>query len=151
MISIRRVKSEEADALSQIAISAKRHWKYPEHWMELWIPQLTFDAAYFERNESWAAEADGLPVAFYTLQERDSHAWIENMWVSPLYIGKGIGRGLFDHAVELARERGYTFLQLEADPNAVGFYERMGMRKIGGHEYELDGRPRVLPIMEMYL
>ncbi len=151
MISIRRVKPEEADALTQIAIAAKRHWGYPEHWMELWIPQMTFDASYFEANESWALEADGAPVAFYTLLERSDHAWIENMWVSPVYIGRGVGRQLFDHAVGLARERGYTSLQLEADPNAVGFYEKMGMRKVGEHEYELDGKPRILPIMELVL
>jgi hypothetical protein len=42
-------------------------------------------------------------------------------------------------------------LQLEADPNAVGFYERMGMYKIGERHSEVDGQPRILPIMEMRL
>jgi hypothetical protein len=42
-------------------------------------------------------------------------------------------------------------LQLEADPNAVGFYKRMGMSQIGEVQYELEGQPRSLPIMEMKL
>jgi len=151
MISIRRVKLEEAETLTQIAIAAKRHWDYPEHWMELWIPQLTFSPAYFEENESWVAELDSEAIAFYTLQEKDGNAWLENIWVLPEYIGKGVGRQLFEHVVELARQRGYQALQLEAEPSAVGFYEKMGMRKIGEYQYELDSQMRVLPLMEIKL
>ena len=151
MISIRRAKPEEANILSQIAIAAKRHWNYPEHWMQLWIPQLTFNATYFEENESWAAELDGTVIAFHTLQERDGHGWLENIWVSPVHIGKSVGRQLFEHATGLARQRGYIILRLEAEPNAVGFYEKMGMRKIGQYQYELEGQPRILPIMEIEL
>jgi ribosomal protein S18 acetylase RimI-like enzyme len=151
MILIGRVLPSEADVLSQVALSAKAHWDYPEHWMKIWKPQLTFSPAYFEENESWAAEADNTPIAFYTLQDRNGNAWIENLWVLPEYIGRGVGKRLFLHATELARQRGYKSLQLEADPNAVGFYEKMGMYKIGERRSEVDGQPRILPIMEMGL
>ena len=151
MITIRRVVPEEAETLSQIAISAKSHWNYPEHWMELWIPQLTFGEAYFEENESWAAELAGQVIAFYTLQTRSGNAWLENIWVLPMYMGQGVGRELFMHVLELARQRGCKTLQLEAEPNAVGFYEKMGMQRVGEHQYELDGQPRILPLMEMII
>ncbi len=150
-ISIRLAKPQEADVLSQIAIAAKGHWNYPQHWMELWRPQLTFAIEYFEQYESWLAEAEGMPIAFYTLQDRDAIAWLDNLFVMPTYIGKGVGKQLFLHAVEVARGRGYKILQLEAEPNAIGFYEKMGMHRIGEHQYELDGQPRILPIMEMSL
>lgn len=149
MISIRRVHPEEADAFTQIALAAKRHWGYPERWIEIWTPQLTFSPAYFETNESWAAVDDDQPIAFYTLLEANETASIENLWVKPEFMGKGIGKQLFLHAVELARGRGYRTLQLEADPNALGFYERMGMHKTGERHSEVDGQPRILPIMEM--
>jgi GNAT superfamily N-acetyltransferase len=149
MISIRRVNSSEAAALTQIALSAKRYWGYPEHWIDLWKPQLTFDAEYFQANESWAADMDGKPVAFYTLLDKEGIAWLDNLFVMPEYIGKGIGRMLFQHGVEVARLRGFQIFQLEADPNAVGFYKRMGMYEIGERKYELDGQPRILPLMEM--
>ena len=149
MITIRPVRPEEADTLSQIAIAAKRHWNYPEHWMKLWTPQLTFSPAYFEANESWAAESANTVIAFYTLQDRDGNAWLENIWVLPKYMGQGVGKDLFMHALSRARELGYKTLRLEAEPNAIGFYEKMRMRKIGEYEYELDGRPRILPIMEI--
>jgi GNAT superfamily N-acetyltransferase len=149
MISIRRTIPSEADALTRIALAAKRHWGYPERWMEIWSPQLTFDAAYFEANESWTAVSEEQPVGFYTLLDKDGVAWLENLWVTPEHMSRGIGRMLFQHSVQLAKLRGYKKFQLEADPNAAGFYEKMGMHKIAEQKYEVDGQPRILPLMEM--
>ena len=151
MISIRHVNPEEADTLTQIALSAKRHWGYPASWMEIWRPQLTFSPEYFDENESWVAEVNDQPIAFYTLRDKDKNAWIEDLWVLPEYMGQGVGKRLFLHALSRAREQGYRILQLEADPNAVGFYEKMGMSKIGERHSEVEGRPRILPIMELDL
>jgi GNAT superfamily N-acetyltransferase len=151
MIQIRRALPADAEAVSQIAIAAKWHWQYPERWMELWIPQLTFPPAYFEEHENWVAELDDTPVAFYTWQTRAENAWLENLWVTPECIGRGIGSRLFAHALDLSRQRGCHSMQTEAEPNAVGFYEKVGMRKIGEHQYDLDGQPRILPLMEMEL
>lgn len=151
LLQIRRASHDEVDTLSQIALSAKAHWGYPERWMEVWTPQLTFSSEYFEENESWVAEIDNRPIAFYTLQDKDGIAWIENLWVLPEYIGQSVGKRLFQHATGLAVERGHKILQLEADPNAVGFYEKMGMHKIGERHSEVEGQQRILPIMEMKL
>lgn len=144
-----RANPAQAQALTQIALDAKAYWGYPERWMELWRPQLTFTAKYFEENESWVAEINGDSVAFYTLLEKGGNAWIENLWVSPELIGKGVGKSLFSHALNRSRERGFQKLQLEADPNAIGFYEKMGMYKISERRYELEGQVRILPTMEI--
>jgi ribosomal protein S18 acetylase RimI-like enzyme len=151
MISIRRAIPQEADTLSGIAFSAKAYWGYPERWMEIWKPQLTFSPEYFEENQSWVAVEGEKPIGFYTLQGKNGNAWIDNLWVMPEFIGKGIGKKLFIHAVESSRQRGYKTLQLEADPNAFGFYEKMGMYKIGERHSAVDEQPRSLPIMEMEL
>ena len=148
---IRRATAIDAVTLSQIAASAKAHWGYPKHWMEIWTPQLSFTPDYFETNESWVAMDGNKQIGFYTLLDNQGIAWLENLWALPEYIGKGIGKQLFQHALGLARQRGYKILQLEADPNAIGFYEKMGMRKIGERQSEVDGQPRILPIMEIEL
>lgn len=148
---IREVRADEYGLLSEIAISAKRHWGYPERWMEIWTPQLTFTPDYFEEHEGWVVEDGDRPIAFYTLDDHNGTAWLENLWVLPEYIGKGIGKELFHHATALARRRGYKSLQLEADPNAMGFYEKMGMKKVGERQSEVDGSTRILPIMETAL
>jgi ribosomal protein S18 acetylase RimI-like enzyme len=150
-LQIHRARPEQAETLTQIALAAKAYWGYPERWMELWKPQLTFSSDYFEENESWVAEMDQAPVGFCTLLEKDRNVWIENLWVTPEVIGKGVGKRLFLHALELSRQRGFGYLRLEADPNAAGFYEKMGMRKIGERKSEIEGEPRLLPLMELRL
>lgn len=149
-IHIRRALSEEADALTQIALSAKRHWGYPARWIDIWTPQLTFSPDYFQENESWIADVDR-PIAFYTLQERDGNAWIEILWVLPEHMGQGVGKQLFLHATSRSLGLGYNILRLEVDPNAVVFYEKMGMYKIGKRHFQIEGQPRSLPIMEIDL
>ena len=150
-LEIHRATPEQAGELTRIALAAKAHWGYPQRWLEIWTPQLTFSPEYFEKNEGWVAAVDEILVGFYTLQEESRIASLENLWVSPEYIGKGIGKALFLHAVELSRQRGYELLQLEADPNAIGFYEKMDMHKVDEHRYEVEGQSRILPIMEMKL
>ena len=150
-IRIRRVIPGEARAMSEIALAAKSHWGYPERWIRLWVPELTFSPSYFEDNESWAAVIADQVAGFYTLQEKDSNAWLENLWIKPEFMGRGLGKALFAHAVELSRQRGYRQLRWESDPNALGFYERMGARKTGERHSEVDGQPRILPIMELDL
>ena len=150
-LQIHRAIPEQAEILSRIALAAKGYWGYPERWMEVWKPQLTFSPAYFEENESWVAEIDHLPAGFYTLLEKDGNAWIENLFVSPEIIGKGVGKELLLHALELSRQRGFERVRLEADPNATGFYEKMGMEKIGERTSAIEGQPRSLPIMEVRL
>lgn len=49
--------------------------------------------------------------------------------------GKGIGKALMQFAENLARDRGYRRITMHARKNAIGFYEKMGYKKIG-EEFE---------------
>ena len=150
-IEIRRALAEDAEVLSEIALAAKSHWGYPERWMQIWKPELTFSSEFFETHESWTASLENQPIGFYTLLEKDDNAWLENLWVMPAQIGHGVGSILFKHAIHLSKQRGYHILRLESDPNAVGFYEKMGAYKIDQRYYDMEDTPRILPIMELKL
>ena len=136
---------EYASILTDITIAAKRHWNYPEKWIQLWIPE------YIAENEVWLAEVDDVIAAYYSLKQDVEGLWLENLWVLPEYMGQGIGRQLFEHALERSRARGEPVLKIEADPNAQSFYEKMGAQRVGQHQYELDSHLRILPIMEINL
>jgi ribosomal protein S18 acetylase RimI-like enzyme len=49
--------------------------------------------------------------------------------------GKGIGSALLSFAENLARDRGYRRITMHARKNAIGFYEKLGYKKIG-EEFE---------------
>jgi hypothetical protein len=42
-------------------------------------------------------------------------------------------------------------LKIETDPNAQGFYERIGAREVREILYQLEGATRALPVMEIVL
>ena len=142
---------EHADSLTQVTIAAKRHWNYPERWIQIWLPVLTISPEYISRNETWLATLSDAPVAYYSLKQEDTELWLDNLWVLPDHMGKGIGKILFNHALERSRECGVSALKIEADPNAEAFYAHMGARRIGEHHSKVDGQPRILPVMEIKL
>ena len=72
---------------------------------------------------------------------------LEHLWVLPEATGRGIGRSLFTYALERARASGAQSLEIESDPNAAGFYLRMGAHQVGASLSELEGQPRELPIL----
>jgi len=47
----------------------------------------------------------------------------------------GLGRLLWNHAVETARQLGLRELTIDSDSNAEGFYQRMGAVTIGEHDW----------------
>jgi GNAT superfamily N-acetyltransferase len=52
------------------------------------------------RNEVYAAVFEEEMGGFYALVERGRTIELEHLWVSPERIGTGVGRALFDHAVQ---------------------------------------------------
>lgn len=148
---IRPAKPEEAGTLTEIALAAKAHWGYPREWIERWRPLLTFGPVDLLNAEVAVCTVEGRITAFYRLLIRDRRAVLDDLWVRPEWIGRGLGRALFLHALESARRQGAAVLEIEADPNAQGFYEKMGARKIRERRSEVNGSPRLLPVLEIQL
>ncbi|PYS84043.1 MAG: GNAT family N-acetyltransferase, partial [Acidobacteria bacterium] len=54
-IQIRRAQPDEAAVLTEIAHAAKRHWGYPENWIEHWQDDLTITPDFIATNEMYVA------------------------------------------------------------------------------------------------
>jgi predicted N-acetyltransferase YhbS len=76
---------------------------------------------------------------------------LEHLWVLPAWIGTGLGRRLFVRAMRRAHELGARTVTIESDPNAEGFYRKMGARRAGENVYELEGKEHALPVMVVEL
>ena len=145
-MQIVRAKPEDAGALTEIAHAAKRHWGYPERWIESWRDILTMRPEFIAANVAYSAIEEGRALGFYVLTTEDDGMHLDHLWILPDAMGRGIGRALFGHAVEETRKLGHRTLQIEADPNAEGFYARMGARRVGEAVTEIDGQRRELPL-----
>lgn len=149
MMKIRKAEPADATQLTQIAQDAKRYWGYPEHWLEHWRDDLTITPDFVNQNEVYVAEREGTVVGFYGLVTKGETAELDHLWVSPPHIGQGVGKELFLHAMQLASARKLANVHIVADPNAEAFYEKMGASRVGETVSELDGKPRVLPHLEI--
>src|SRR5258706_11839576 len=58
-VQIRRATPDEAEALTALAHAAKRHWGYPEEWINHWRADLTITPDFIATNEVFAATIDG--------------------------------------------------------------------------------------------
>ena len=146
-ITIQRAAPEQHERLTRIAFAAKKYWGYPERWMEIWKDALTITPEFIVVNEVHAATLESEVAGFYGLIVSRGKVQLEHMWIDPDYIGRGIGKQLFDHAIEIATGLGADSIEIESDPNAEGFYKRMGARQVGESVSELEGQPRVLPLL----
>ena len=148
-MKIRRALKEEAPALSAIAQDAKRYWGYPEHWIKHWEQDLTISPDLITNQHVFVAQSDDQLLGFYALVVNEKKAELDHMWVAPSQIGKGVGKELFLHAMKTADELKIPQVLITADPNAEGFYEKMGASRIGTTDSEIDGQPRTLPRMKV--
>jgi N-acetylglutamate synthase-like GNAT family acetyltransferase len=144
---IRPAAKEEAGSLSKIAHDAKRYWGYPEHWIKHWQDDLTISTDYLASNQVFVAERADQILGFYALMIREGKAELDHMWVSPEHIGSGVGKELFLHAMQTAVKRGISAVEVVSDPNAEGFYRKMGAHRIGETVSEIEGQPRTLPCL----
>jgi GNAT superfamily N-acetyltransferase len=128
---IRRARPDEAHALTALARRAKAHWGYGADFMDRISDAMTITPADLAAHEVFALQdPSGAIVGFHRVIPGDP-AELEDMWVEPDAMGNGHGRRLFEHALAVARSGGAGALELDADPNAVGFYQRMGMQRVG--------------------
>lgn len=144
-MNIRPADPSEAAALTKIAHDAKQHWGYPDHWLQRWDADLTITPEFINSSHVYVAEDEGKLTGFYALVRQDQKAELEHLWVTPELIGTGVGKALFLAAMETASQLRVAAVEITADPNAEGFYQKMGAYRIGELTSELDGEPRVLP------
>jgi GNAT superfamily N-acetyltransferase len=127
--SIRPALPEEAAEISVVALRSKAHWGYAGAQMAVFGPELTLSASELVARKAHVFEEGGRIVGFFTLMGREEGVGeLEHIFVDPTRLRRGIGAALFRHACVVAREAGWRRLVIQSDPNAAGFYQRMGAR-----------------------
>ncbi len=143
----------DASALSALIYRAKAHWQYPQAWLEAWADELKVSANYIQQHHVQILEVGEDIVGFFSLEyhRKQTSAQLEHLWIEPSYIGQGFGGKLLTLACQQAKSDGYNSIELIADPNAEGFYRRLGATKIAEINTKVLAVDRVLPKMQLIL
>ena len=111
-------------------------------------------SVYEPRDERWqprsdrarhvrVAEQDGVRLGFAVLLERAGFACeLDGLFVEPDRMRTGVGRRLIEDAMQVARSRGATRIDVVANPQAVAFYEAVGFTTGGAAQTRFGPAPR---------
>ncbi len=82
-------------------------------------------------HEIWVAEAGGVVAGFYALIPHGADRELDLFFTGNDTQGTGLGRRLFTHMAERARVLGAARVAISSNPEAAGFYRRMGAVDVG--------------------
>ncbi|WP_416897981.1 MAG: GNAT family N-acetyltransferase [Minwuia sp.] len=128
---IRDAHPDEHAVLTALALTSKAHWGYDAEFMAACVDELTLTPEIIGERVMLVAERDGRVTGMAGLAWTDGEMELCDMFVDPAEIGTGLGRKLFEAVVERARKTGEARFTIDADPNALDFYQRMGARLVG--------------------
>jgi GNAT superfamily N-acetyltransferase len=148
-LAIRPARPDEGERLREISIASKSHWGYEDSQVRDWAAQGDFSPEAMAAKVILVAEAGGRAVGFATLIAEGDLCVLDDLWLEPDWIGQGLGSKLFEACAARARQLGARRLEWEAEPNAVGFYEKMGGRYVRDSDQTPFGR--VIPVMGLDL
>ncbi len=141
----RKATPQDAAALTALAHASKQSWGYPPEWMAEWREALTLTPEFIGRHRVTLLENESVVLGFYALVPKGPDWQLEHLWIAPGAMGQGFGRQLFGQALAEVRAAGAGTIFIEADPNAEGFYLRMGAERIGATSAAVAHEDRSLP------
>ncbi len=77
-------------------------------------------------HEVWLAEEGGVIAGFYALIPHGADQELDLFFTANAAQGTGLGRRLFAHMAGRARALGAACVAISSNPEAAGFYRRMG-------------------------
>jgi GNAT superfamily N-acetyltransferase len=128
---IRPAHPGEGERLREITAAAKGFWGYDPQRVRGWAASLDLSPDRLARACAFVAEADGGAIGWAEILPPEGGVCVlEHLWVEPARMRRGAGTALFRHAAEGAAGLGAAAMEWEAEPNALGFYARMGGRPV---------------------
>ena len=127
--TIRAASPDEAQLISALALRSKAHRGYPPDFIEAVRKELSYTAEQIrsEHMRFFVLETAGVVVGFHALiLQTPTSIELDALFVDPVFIGKGFGRVLIEHAKSVAASLGATQLTIQGDPNAERFYLAAG-------------------------
>ncbi|MEH6520305.1 GNAT family N-acetyltransferase [Sulfitobacter sp.] len=146
-IQIRAAVSEDAAALTSLIFRSKKSNGYDDAFMELCVDVLRVTPEILKQRHAFLAEADNQLLGCAMLDPQDANtAEVCAFFIAPEHKRRGVGKVLWNKLLSHAQALGFTKLVLDADPEAVPFYKRLGFKII--HDTPSEAIPdRVIPHM----
>jgi GNAT superfamily N-acetyltransferase len=147
-----RIAPDQQAAVNALILRSKAHWGYDAALMAIMEQVLRLDPAAAAAGRALAAWAESEPLGVAQISEpyeddRGRAIELDLLFIAPEAIGTGLGRRLYDWALDQARAADAVRLDILSDPFARPFYTAMGATFIKDRPSEaVPGR--MLPFLE---
>ena len=108
---------------------------HPEH--------LVLDPEGLTEGRTHVAEEGGSVVGFATWAETDGGMELEDLFVDPNWMRRGIATALVDRICDVLRVQGAETLEVTASPDALGFYRSVGFIDVCVAQTAFGGAPHL--------
>ncbi len=140
-------ETEDSKLLSYTAFNSKKIWGYSSDLMNLWKEDLVISKEYIRENKTVKVFDGNEFLGFFAIKNIDKrNAELDHLWLKPEKINKNYGREIFSHIIEYLSLNGIEKMTLIAEPNAIGFCQKMNGSPVGKFQSKINGR--VLDIYE---
>jgi GNAT superfamily N-acetyltransferase len=95
-------------------------------------------------GRSYVAEDNGSVVGFATWVEIDDTVELEDLFVDPDWMRRGIATALVHRIADVLRVRGVERMEVSANPDALEFYRSVGFIEVGVAETEFGPGSRMV-------
>ena len=131
----RPAKLSECAALNTLIRESKGFWPYSDGFIDQFMQQWGINESYLQTNEIILFEKEEHVIGLFSFKmNHDNKPELDLFFVNRNHIGKGIGKSIWQQALNYALDHDWTEFQIIADPNAEGFYQHMGAKTIGSFE-----------------
>jgi GNAT superfamily N-acetyltransferase len=108
---------------------------HPEH--------LVLEPDGLAEGRTHVAAENGVVVGFATWAETDDGMELEDLFVDPDWMRRGIATALVTRIVDVLRSRGADTLEVTASPDALAFYRAAGFVDIGVTQTTFGSAPQL--------
>ncbi len=130
---VRLANRQDADTITALTLASKRSNGYDDAFMKACVDELSVSADDLARDHHWLAQ-DGTTLRGYVCLSIDAETRtgiVKSFFIDPHSKRQGIGRLLWQTLLDAAHDANLKHLTLDADPDAVPFYEALGFEIIG--------------------
>lgn len=144
-MTTRHAHSSELNIINDLIRGSKAYWGYTEVFLDEFMAKWGIQEHYLHDNAVFLFEKESELMGLFAFKINKDHLpELDLFFVHRNQIGKGIGKIMWQQALNYVSERNWTEFKIIADPHAEQFYKHMGAKNIGVFE-SFPGR--FVPVM----
>ena len=144
-----KAEVSDVEKLRILARDSEAHWGYDEEFMRIFDETYNITEDFIRNSPVYLLREDDSIVAFWGMVYEDYGWELEYFYVSESSLMKGYGKTMWNHLVSWSREQNITEFEFVTSPQAIGFYEKMGVIHDCNVKSTIDGRE--IPHLRFYI